>query len=190
MRPETPLRRLVGLLGRRVGESHPCSTTPELDFRVWVQPDAAPRGSQDLSWEVFESLSTPLAEIVGNRAAAREIAFSCVRLGRVLDGAWRKPSAAIAKALDLPLERVAASLASLRQDLASAVEHAAAVVAHFKGTEAARWGVRGRRVAAEGDHGSRESSGPAGGARARLEDGSRPRGDSSSSRFIDILSSC
>lgn len=97
-----------------------------------------------LGWEVLESLAMPLAEILGNRAGGREIALACVRLGRVLDGAWRKPSAnEIAEALDLPLERVLASLASLRQDLASAIEQIAAVVGHFEGLEVSRGFLEG-----------------------------------------------
>lgn len=43
----------------------------------------ATSSSQGLSWEILESLSTPLAEIAGNRATAREIALACVRLGGV-----------------------------------------------------------------------------------------------------------
>lgn len=94
---------------------------------------------QDLSWEALESLASPLSEILGNRAAAHEIALASVRLGRVLDRAWRRPSAdELAEALELPPERVADSLAGLRQGLASTIEHVAAVVAHFEGVEAGR----------------------------------------------------
>lgn len=94
---------------------------------------------QNLTWEVLESLASPLSDILGNRAAAREIALASVRLDRVLDGAWRRPSAGeLAEALELPSERVADSLASLRQGLASTIEHVAAVVAHFEGVETGR----------------------------------------------------
>jgi hypothetical protein len=89
---------------------------------------------RNLSWQVLESLAYPLSDILGNRAAAREIALASVRIDRVLHRAWRRPSASeLADALELPSERVADSLASLRQGLASTIEHVAAVVAHFEG---------------------------------------------------------